>query len=118
MGGCDLASKDAVKKGLEKVKLKFEDKEVQNAFKGVSKRVQFVYPDIHFSCLLEITDGKVRARQKSFFSKPDVFVSMTSDTFLSIQNKELTGRDALAQGKIQITGVVGDLFLLEKYLAN
>ena len=97
-----MASKEAVKKGLEKVKLKFEEKDVKNAFKGVSKSVQFVYPDIHFSYLLKITDGTVTTSKNRIFTKPDVILSMTSDTFLSIQNQELTGRDALAQGKIQI----------------
>ena len=113
-----MASKEAVKKGLEKVKSKFEKQDVKNAFKSVSKSVQFVYPDIHFSYLLKIADGTVTASKNRIFTKPDVILSMTSDTFLSIQNQELTGRDTLAQGKIQITGVVGDLFLLEKYLGS
>jgi putative sterol carrier protein len=113
-----LASKEAVKKGLEKVKSKFEDREVKNAFKGLSKRVQFVYPDINFSYLLKITDGEVTEDKKSIFKKPDVILSMTSDTFLSIQNKEIKGRDALAQGKIKMTGIAGDLILLETYLVS
>jgi putative sterol carrier protein len=111
-----LASIEAVKKGLEKVKLQFEDDEVQNACKGLNKRVQFIYPDINFSYILKITDGKITEDKKSVFKKPDVILSMTSDTFLSIQNKEITGRTALAQGKIKMTGLASDLMLLEKCL--
>ena len=113
-----MATKEAVEKGLEKVKAKFEENELQNAFKGFSKSVQFVYPDINFSYILNITDGKVTEGKKSIITKPDIILSMTSDTFLSIQNKEITGRSALAQGKIKITGIIGDLFLLETYLAK
>jgi putative sterol carrier protein len=91
---------------------------VKDAFKGLNKSVQFVYPDITFSYILKITDGKVTEGKKSIFKKPDVILSMTSDTFLSIQNKEITGRDALAQGKIKMTGNMGDLLLLETCLAN
>ena len=61
-----MASKEAVKKGLEKVKSKFEDNEVKNAFKGLSKSVQFVYPDINFSYILKITDGTVTEGKKVF----------------------------------------------------
>ena len=108
-----MASKEAVKKGLEKVIARFEDHEVKNTCKGLSKSVQFVYPDISFSFILKITDGKVTEVKKSIFNKPDVILSMTSDTFLSIQNKEITGRTALAQGKIKMTGLASDLMLLE-----
>jgi hypothetical protein len=85
-----MASIEAVTKGLEKVKSQFEDDEVKNAFKGLSKSVQFVYPDINFSYILKIADGKVTEGKKSIFKKPDIILSMTSDTFLSIQNKEIT----------------------------
>jgi putative sterol carrier protein len=113
-----MVSKEEVTKGLEKVKSKLEEDEVKNAFKGLSERVQFVFPDINFSYILKITDGKITEGKKSVFKRPDIILSMTSDTFLFIQNKEITGRDALAQGKIQMTGVASDLMLLETYLDN
>ena len=111
-----MASEEVVKKGLEKLKARFEDPEVKNAFKGLSKSVQFVFPDITYSYVLKITDGKVTEGKQSIFKKSDVILSMTSDTFLSIQNKEITGINALAQGKIKMTGSASDLLLLETYL--
>jgi len=113
-----LASEEEVKKGLEKLKARFEDHEVKNAFKGFNKIVQFVFPDINFSYVLKINDGKVTEGKECIFKKPDIVLSLTSDTFLSIQNKEIRGKDALAQGKIKITGIVSDLLLLETYLAK
>jgi putative sterol carrier protein len=111
-----LATKEAVEKGLERVKAKFEDRDVKNAFKGFNKSVQFLYPDINVSYVMKISGGEVNEFREGTVNKPDISISMDSDVFLAIQNKEITGAKALGQGKIQVTGIIGDLLLFEKYL--
>jgi putative sterol carrier protein len=116
MGRCILASKEAVIKGLEKVKAKFQEEEVKKAFKGFNKSVQFVCPDIDLSWAIKVTDGEVKVFKEGTVTKPDINISMDSDTFLAFQNRKITGYNALAQDKIKVTGIVGDLLLIEKYL--
>jgi putative sterol carrier protein len=111
-----LSSKEAVKKGLDKVKAKFQDVEVKNAFKGFNKSVQFVCPDIDLSYAIKVTRGEIKVFKEGTVKKPDISISMDSDTFLAFQNKEITSYNALAQDKIKVTGNVADLLLIEKYL--
>ena len=107
-----------MKEGLEQVMRKLEECKGDPAFQGFNKRMQFVFPDIHFTSSLRIADGTVSEVKNSVFSKPDLVISMASDTFLALQRKRLTGRTALAQGKIRLTGKVSDLLLLETWLDN
>jgi predicted lipid carrier protein YhbT len=111
-----LASKEAVIKGLEKVKAKFQEDEVINAFKGFNKSVQFVCPDIDLSWAIKVTGGEVKVFEEGTVTEPDISISMDSGTFLAFLNREITGYNALAQDKIKVTGLVADLLLIEKYL--
>ncbi len=111
-----MASKEIVVKGLEKVKAKFREVEVKNAFKDFNKSVQLVCPDIDLSWAIKVTGGEVKVFKEGTVTKPGVSISMDSDTFLAFQNKEITGVNALAQDKIKVTGIVDDLLLIEKYL--
>ncbi len=111
-----MATKEAVEQGLEKVRSRFEDPAVRTAFQGFNKSVQFVYPDINASYVMKISGGVVQEFREGTVYKPGVSISMASDVFLAIQTGEITGATALAQGKIRLTGVVGDLLLLEKNL--
>ncbi len=103
-------------KGLEKVKAKFQDVEVKNAFKDFNKSVQLVCPDIDLSWAIKVTGGEVKVFKEGIVEKPDISLSMDSATFLAFQSKEITGVNALAQGKVKLTGIVADLLLIEKYL--
>jgi alkyl sulfatase BDS1-like metallo-beta-lactamase superfamily hydrolase len=116
MWECNLASKEAVKEGLEKVKAKFGDVVVKNAFKDFNKTVQFICPDIDLSYVIKVTDGEIEVFKEGTAKKPDISIYMESDTFLSIQNKEITSSKAVAQGKVKFTGIVADLLLIEKHL--
>lgn len=65
---------------------------------------------------MTVKGGVVTEFREGTVKKPGISISMDSETFLAIQNKEITGAIALRQGKITVTGIVGDLLLLEKYL--
>jgi putative sterol carrier protein len=60
--------------------------------------------------------GETKVFKEGIVKKPDISLSMDSDTFIKLLNKELTGFDGLAQGKVKVTGNVADLLLIEKYL--
>jgi len=111
-----VATKEAVMKSLDKVRAKFEDRGVQTAFQGFNKSVQFLFPDLNVAYVMTVTGGVVTDFREGTVKTPGILLSMDSETFLGIQNKELVGATALGQGKITITGIVGDLLLLEKYL--
>jgi len=111
-----VATKEAVITGLDKVRAKFEDRGVQTAFQGFNKSAQFLFPDLKVAYVMTVTWGVITDFREGTVKTPGIILSMDSETFLGIQNKELAGVTALGQGKITIMGHVGDLLLLEKHL--
>lgn len=111
-----MATKGEVKKGLEKVAAKFEDPELKEEFKKFYKCVQFVYPDINLSYVLEVAGGEVKELKEGTVGRPDVVVTLDSDTFLGIVDREIDALSAYSAGKIKFKGAMTDLLKLQKLL--
>ena len=111
-----MASKEEVRKGLERIVGKFEDAEIKEYFKRFSKKVQFVYLDINLSYVMEISSGSVKELKKGTVTRPDVVVTLDSETFLAIINSKTNALDAYSTGKIKYRGAMTDLLNLQKLL--
>ena len=82
-----MATREEVRKGLERVAAKFEDAELKEHFGRFCKNVQFVYSDINLSFIMEISGGMVKELREGTVNRPDVVVTLDSDTFLAILNR-------------------------------
>ena len=111
-----MATKEEVKRGLERVATKFEDPELKEEFKKFYKSVQFVYPDINLSYVLELAGGEVKELKEGTAERPNVVVTIDSDTFLGILNGEIDAINAFSAGKIKYKGAMTDLLKLQKLL--
>ena len=60
--------------------------------------------------VLEVRDGACQVREETH-ANPNVSLSMTSDTWLSILNKELNAVQAFLSGRLKISG---DIMLAQK----
>ena len=54
-----MASKEEVRKGLERIVSKLDNVELKEYLKKFDKSVQFEYPDIDLSYVMEISGGSV-----------------------------------------------------------
>lgn len=111
-----MATKEEVKKGLERVVAKLEDPELKEDFRKFYKSVQFVYPDINVSYVLELAGGEVKELKEGTVERPNVVVTIDSDTFLGILDREIDAIDAFSAGKINYKGAMTDLLKLQKLL--
>ena len=111
-----MATKEEVKKGLKRVAAKFDDPELRKEFERFYKSLQFVYPDINLSYVMEIAGGEVKELKEGTVERPNVVVTIDSDTFLAILNKETNAIDAYSAGKIKYKGAMTDLLKLQKLL--
>ena len=111
-----MATKEEVKKGLERVVAKLEDPELKEDFKKFYKSVQFVYTDINVSYVLELAGGEVKELKEGTIERPNVVVTIDSDTFLGILDREIDAIDAFSAGKIKYKGAMTDLLKLQKLL--
>jgi putative sterol carrier protein len=111
-----MATKEEVRNGLERVAAKFEDEELKEHFKRFSKKVQFFYPDLNLSYIMEISGGMVKELREGTVTRPDVVVILDCETFLAILNKETNALDAYSTGKIKYKGAMTDLIKLQRLL--
>jgi len=111
-----MATKEEVKKGLQRVAAKLEDPELKEDFKKFYKTVQFVYVDINVSYVLELAGGEVKELKEGTVQRPNVVVTIDSDTFLGILNGEIDAINAFSAGKIKYKGAMTDLLKLQKLL--
>lgn len=111
-----MTSKEEVRRGLERVAAKLDDAELREYYTRFSKRIQFVYPDIELSFVMEISGGRVKELKEGNISRPDVVVRLDSDTFLAILNKEINALDAFSAGKVKYKGAMTDLLRLQRLL--
>jgi len=111
-----MASIEEVREGLQRVAAKLEDAELREYFTRFYKTVQFNYPDIDLSYIMEISGGRVNELKEGIVSRPDIVVTLDSDTFLAILNRETNALDAYSAGKIKYKGAMTDLLKLQRLL--
>ena len=111
-----MATKEEVREGLDRVAAKFEDPTLKEEFKRFEKRVQFIYPDINESYVMEISGGAVKEIIEGTVIRPNVVVTIYSDTFLAILNDEMDALTAFSMGKVKFKGAMIDLLKLQKLL--
>ncbi len=112
-----MATKEELEEGLDRVVAKYEDLKSTWAFRRFNKTVQFMYPDLDLSYVLEIAGSEgIKEIKEGTFPRPNIVVKLDSDTFLAILNKEINALDAYSAGKISFKGAMTDLLKLQRLL--
>lgn len=111
-----MATKEEVEKGLDRVAAKLDDPELKEDFRKFDKSVQFVYPDVNLSYVLELAGGEVKEIKEGTVERPNIVVTIDSDTFLGILDGEIDAISAYSAGKIKFKGAMTDLLKLQKLL--
>ena len=112
-----MVTKEEVKKGLESVATKYDDLKSNWAFRRFNKTVQFVYPDLELSIIMEFAGSEgVKEIKEGTVPRPNVRVTLDSDTFLGILNREIDALSAFSARKIKFKGAMVDLLKLQKLL--
>ena len=93
---------------------KFTDERVSKAYKKWNKTVQYYFPDMDEYYKIVLKNGEPVEVAQGKSEKPDIQYEMTTDTFLEIVNKKLTGMKAYNQKKVKVKGSMPDLMKLQK----
>jgi putative sterol carrier protein len=114
--GLQMSARKEIENGLEKVVAKFKDTDLKEHYKRFSKSIQFVYPDLDLSYVMEISCGKVEELREGTKTRPDIYVKIDSETFLDILKGKTNALDAYSKGKIKYIGAMTDLLKLQRLL--
>lgn len=104
-----------IKPYLQKMVDRFADPGVQAAMKGFTKTLQFKFTDTAETWLLRSADGAATLSQEAV-EKPDVLVTMATDTLAGVMDKKINGTTAYMQRKIVVKGAMEDLMKLQKLM--
>ena len=76
--------------------------------------MRYVFPDIGLTATITVTDGVPSEPAEGASDGAQVSYEMSSDTFLAIARKELTGMQAYTRILVKVKATMGDLLKLQK----
>jgi putative sterol carrier protein len=101
---------------LERLRARFDEPSMQNAFRGFHKTMLFSFPDLQRDYLLTVNeDGSASVAEQSL-AQPDIKVTMTSDLLANILDRRTNPVNAYITRKMKVSGNMEDLLRLQKIL--
>jgi putative sterol carrier protein len=111
----DEVLEQSVEQCIESFRLKFFDPRVVKDYKTWSGRVmQYHFTDSDEYYHIRFLDGLPQPAVKGKPEKADVYYEMSSEIFLSMSRKEISGLKAFALGKVKVRAAMPDLLKLQK----
>lgn len=109
-----MASRDEVFATLSAQRERFSHQKIVSSFKGWNRVMQYRFPDLELFLALPVTDGVPGEIVEGKVEGAQVTYEMSSDTFLAIHRKELSGMKAYAQKLVKVKASMPDLLKLQK----
>jgi hypothetical protein len=109
-----MASREAVIETLRQQNDRFMNVKVASSFKGWTRVMQYNFPDIGLSMTIPVKDGMPEPPVEGKAVDPQVIYEMSSDTFLAIARKEISGMKAYTQKLVKVKASMPDLLKLQR----
>ena len=100
---------------LEMFRLKFTDERVARDFKGwIGKTMQYLFTDTGEYYHITFQEGVPAPAARGKPAKADIQYELSTETFLAMARREITGMKAYTQGKVKLRASVPDMLKLQK----
>lgn len=109
-----MASREMVMETLKAQNGRFSHPKVASSFKGWNRTMQYVFPDLDLAVTIPVRDGVPGEPVEGRVTAPEVVYEMSSDTFLAIAHKEITGMKAFTQKLVKVKASMPDLLKLQR----
>jgi hypothetical protein len=109
-----MAGRELVMETLKGQNARFAHPKVASSFKGWNRTIQYVFPDIGLAVTIPVRDGVPADPVEGKAEAPEVVYEMSSDTFLAITRREITGMKAFTQKLVKVKASMPDLLKLQK----
>ena len=109
-----MASRETVMEILRAQNARFAHDKVAASFKGWTRVMRYDFFDLGLTASITVTDGVPAAPVEGAPEAAQVCYEMSSDTFLAIARKELTGMQAYTRKLVKVKASMGDLLKLQK----
>ena len=108
-----MATIGEVKEKLEFLKSKAQGEKFREATEEFDRNVQYDFTDLNYRGYFSIRNGVVEGPSDGDHPDPEITVTLTSDTFFKVLNKEMDPLTALIKGHIKIKASFWDLMKLK-----
>jgi len=109
-----MADRSTVLETLREQRGRFTHQKVASSFKGWTRTMQYHFPDLNLFVTLPVTDGVPGEIIEGTAEGAQVNYEMSSDTFLAIHRKEMTGMSAFTRKLVKVKASMPDLLKLQK----
>ena len=109
-----MADRETVMATLRAQAARFAHPKAAASFKGWSRVMRYVFPDLGLTATIEVNDGVPAEPAEGGAADVQVAYEMSSDTFLAIARKEMTGMQAYNRKLVKVKASMGDLLKLQK----
>src|SRR5690242_21843888 len=94
---------------LERLRARFDEPEMQTAFRGFHKTLLFTFPDLQRDYVLTINEDGSALLAEQNLAQADVKVTATSDLLRGIMDRRINPINAYITRKLKVKGNMEDL---------
>ena len=109
-----MADRGTIFETLSEQRGRFTHLKVASSFKGWTRTMQYHFPDLDLHLIIPVTDGVPGEISEGVAEGAQVSYEMSSDTFLAIHRKEMTGMNAFTRKLVKVKASMPDLLKLQK----
>ena len=109
-----MITKEELLKILDEQRMKYTHEKVASSFKKWNKTIQYHFTDIDEYYTFKLVDGQPGPIEEGKIENPDIQYTMSTETFIILINKELSGFKLYQQKKIKVKASMPELIKLQK----
>jgi hypothetical protein len=109
-----VARREQVIENLEIMRSRFSDEKLAKNFQSWNKTMQYYFTDSGEYWRIVLVNGSPEPLQEGQAEDAAIKYEMSTDTFVAITKKELSGMKAYKQGLVKVKAAVPDLMKLQK----
>jgi hypothetical protein len=109
-----MADRTMVLETLREQRGRFTHQKVATSFKGWTRTMQYYFPDLDLYLTLPVNDGVPGDVAEGMSGAATISYEMSSDTFLAIHRKEISGMSAFTRKLVKVKASMPDLLKLQK----
>lgn len=101
---------------FEKTRARMIDDQGNPVLKGWDRKIQFYFPDLNEFWMLTVVDGRPQLIEQEEDDETEVRLSMSSETFISLMDRTLSGFVAMTRGLVKIKATMGDMRKMQVFM--
>ncbi len=109
-----MAEREEFLQILDRNRLKFTHEKVKKSFSKWNRSVLYYFIDKDVYWHFHLVQGEPTNLVQGKIKKPDILYEMSTETFLAIDRKEISGMKAYREKKVKVKAKMPDLIKLQK----